>query len=110
MAKTTAAPRDIIVIGGSSGGIEALRTLVRGLAPDLPASVFAVLHMGANSHLARVLAKDSPLPVIPAASGITFERGKVYVAVPGFHLLLHDNHILLRRGPRENLARPAVDP
>ncbi len=36
--------------------------------------------------------------------------GHVCVAVPGAHLLLHDSHIMLRRGPRENLARPAVDP
>jgi two-component system chemotaxis response regulator CheB len=38
-----------------------------------------------------------------------FEHGKVYVGVPGVHLLLHDHHILLRRGPRENYSRPAID-
>src|SRR5205814_9489598 len=48
--------------------------------------------------------------VTPAASGEPLELGHVYVAPPGKHLLLHDSHILLRRGPRENLARPAIDP
>lgn len=110
MATATSATRDIIVIGGSSGGLEALRTLVRNIEPDLPAALFVVMHVGAKSHLAAILAKSGPLPVVPAASGQHFERGTIYVSVPGFHLLLHDGHMLLRRGPRENLARPAIDP
>lgn len=110
MATATSATRDIIVIGGSSGGLEALRTLVRGFEPGLPASVFVVLHMGANSHLAPILGRAGTLPVVAAESGEHFEHGKIYVGVPGLHLLLHDGHILLRRGPRENLSRPAIDP
>lgn len=110
MATATPAARDIIVIGGSGGGLEALRTLVRDLPPDLPAAVFVVLHMGASSHLAQILTRSGPLPTVPAVSGERFEPGKIYVAVPGCHLLLHDGHILLRRGPRENLSRPAIDP
>jgi two-component system chemotaxis response regulator CheB len=76
----------------------------------LPVAVFVVLHMGASSHLAEVLRGRSALPVLRARSGRRIEHGRVYVAVPGVHLLLHDNHVLLRRGPRENLTRPAVDP
>lgn len=110
MVKATSASRDIVVVGGSSGGLEALRRLIRDLPPGFPATMFVVVHMGATSHLADVLAKSGPLSVLPAVSGVLFEPGKVYVAVPGFHLLLHDGHILLRRGPRENLARPAIDP
>ena len=106
----TATNRDIIVVGASAGGLEALRALVRDLDADLPAAVFVVLHIGANSQLAHVVAKDSPLPVLPATRGQRFEHGKIYVGVSGLHLLLHDGHILLRRGPRENLARPAIDP
>jgi two-component system chemotaxis response regulator CheB len=48
--------------------------------------------------------------VLQAENGAHVERGKIYVAGPGAHLLLHDSHILLRRGPRENMARPAIDP
>src|SRR5262245_43839903 len=102
--------RDIVVIGASSGGVEALSLLVQDLAPDLPAAVFAVLHIGATSNLAQALGLRSRLPVLSASSGHTIERGKIYVGVPGAHLLLHDNHVLLRRGPHENLARPAIDP
>src|SRR5207237_1040178 len=57
-----------------------------------------------------VLARASLLGVEEARNGAAIERGKVYVAAPGRHLLLHDSHLLLRRGPRENLSRPAIDP
>lgn len=110
MVKATSATHDIIVIGGSGGGLEALRTLARGLPADLPAAVFVVLHMGATSHLAHILTKSGPLPTVPAVSGEPIQPGRIYVAVPGCHLMLHDGHILLRRGPRENLSRPAIDP
>jgi two-component system chemotaxis response regulator CheB len=101
--------RDVIVIGGSSGALEALRQLLSILPIDLPAAVFVVLHLGPASILPSVLGRDSALPVVAAQSGAAFEPGTVYVGVPGVHLLLHDDHILLRRGPRENYSRPAVD-
>jgi two-component system chemotaxis response regulator CheB len=72
--------------------------------------LFVVLHVGKVSLLASILARSTTLPVVPAQRGATFERGTVYVGVPGMHLLLHDDHILLRRGPRENFTQPAIDP
>jgi two-component system chemotaxis response regulator CheB len=104
------ANRDIIVIGASAGGPEALRVLLSGLPEGLPAAVFVVVHVGEPSYLPGLLDRVSRLPVKRAANGELFARSQVYVAPPGTHLLLHGNHILLRRGPRENLARPAVDP
>jgi two-component system chemotaxis response regulator CheB len=101
---------DIITIGASSGGVSALRELVRELPADLPAAVFIVIHVGVHSHLTAILSKHSRLPVVQAENGARVERGRIYVAGPGAHLLLHDSHILLRRGPRENMARPAIDP
>jgi two-component system chemotaxis response regulator CheB len=101
---------DIIVIGASAGGLQPLQRILSDLPADLPVAVFVVLHMGASSHLAEVLSSRSALPVLRAESGLPIEHGRVYAAVPGVHLLLHDDHLLLRRGPRENLARPAVDP
>jgi two-component system chemotaxis response regulator CheB len=101
--------RDIIVIGGSAGGVEALRALLPNLPADLPAALLIVLHVGADSILPAVLDRTSRLPVTAARSGTALEHGRIYVGVPGVHLLLHDEHILLRRGPRENFARPAID-
>jgi two-component system chemotaxis response regulator CheB len=91
------------------GAVEPLRALVRAMPRDLPATIFIVVHVGESSILASVLEHCSALPVAPAQSGLAFERGRIYVAVPGLHLLLHDDHILMRRGPRENHARPAID-
>jgi two-component system chemotaxis response regulator CheB len=102
--------RDVIVIGASAGGLDALRILLADLPGDLPAAIFVVLHVGEVSHLDRVLDRVSSLLVTPAANAEPFKNGHVYVAPPGKHMLLHDGHILLRRGPRENFARPAVDP
>ncbi len=101
--------RDVIVIGGSSGAIEALSELLKRLPADLPAAIFVVVHIGEESVLPEVLGRRSALPVEAARSGVAFEQGRIYVGIPGVHLLLHDSHILLRRGPRENLSRPAID-
>jgi two-component system chemotaxis response regulator CheB len=100
---------DIIVVGASAGGIDPLQRLCRELPPDLPAAVFIVLHVGIRSHLSDILDRSSSLPVVSAVSGAPIARGTIYVAPPGKHLLLHNGHLLLRRGPRENMARPAVD-
>ncbi|MBX3501068.1 MAG: chemotaxis protein CheB [Alphaproteobacteria bacterium] len=101
---------DIAVIGGSAGSLEVLQRIVANLPEDLPAAIFVVVHTGAVSHLARILDRVSALPVMEAANGAVFEPGHIYVATPDRHLMLHDDHILLRRGPRENLSRPAIDP
>lgn len=100
----------IITIGASAGGVEALQRLVADLPADLPASVFIVLHVGPTSFLADILARVSAMSVCNATSGAILEMGHIYIAPPGNHLLLHDGHMLLRRGPRENLARPSIDP
>jgi two-component system chemotaxis response regulator CheB len=101
--------RDVIVIGASAGGLEPLQLVLAALPSDLKAVVFVVLHVGAASYLPEILARKSALPVRQAISGEPIEFGRVYVAAPELHLLVHDNHLLLRRGPRENLARPAID-
>jgi len=104
------ANRSIIVIGASAGGVDALKRIVSDLPVDLAAAIFVVLHVGPTSYLPEILDRIGPLPAHTARSGAAFKPGNIYVAPPGFHLLLHDDHMMLRRGPRENLARPAIDP
>ena len=104
--------RDMVVVGASAGGVEALRDLVAGLPADLPAAVLVVLHMpsGAHSALAPVLDRLSTLPVRAAREGARLEAGTVTVAVPDRHLLLTEgDRITLSIGPRENGHRPSVD-
>ncbi|HEY1358597.1 MAG TPA: chemotaxis protein CheB [Thermoleophilaceae bacterium] len=104
--------RDVIVVGASAGGVEALERLVSGLPPELPASVFVVLHLlsTGTSVLDSILARSGPLPATVAEDGERFERGHIYVAPPDHHLLIRDEHIQLTLGPRENGHRPAIDP
>ncbi len=106
------AGHDIIVIGASAGGVEALTALVATLPADLPAAVFVVLHLSVSSpsHLPAILARRGPLPVAQAAHGEDIEHGRIYVAPPDQHLRLRDGRVELTRGPRENGVRPAADP
>jgi two-component system chemotaxis response regulator CheB len=103
--------RDVIVLGASAGGVEALTRLCGGLPADLPASVFVVQHVAptARSVLPELLSRAGPLPAAHPADGETVRRGRIYVAPPDLHMLLADGRVHLRRGPHENRTRPAAD-
>jgi two-component system, chemotaxis family, protein-glutamate methylesterase/glutaminase len=104
--------RDIIVIGASLGGIEALRVLVGGLPEDLPAAVFIVQHLAPESPsvLAHVLSRSAAVPISTAGNDEPIDRGRVVVAPPDHHLILQPGRMRIVRGPNENRHRPAVDP
>jgi two-component system, chemotaxis family, protein-glutamate methylesterase/glutaminase len=104
--------RDIIVIGGSAGATGPLKQVLGRLPADLPAAVLIVLHIPARGIgiLSSVASAAGPLPVAEAENGARIEKGRVYLAAPDRHLLVRDGHILLGRGPRENMVRPAIDP
>ncbi len=104
--------RDLIVVGASAGGVQALQRLVADLPPELPAAVLVVLHMmqTGTSVLDNILARAGQLPATQARDGERPERGHVYVAPPNAHLLLRGPYLQLSGGPRENGHRPAIDP
>ncbi|HEX8285232.1 MAG TPA: chemotaxis protein CheB [Pyrinomonadaceae bacterium] len=104
--------RDIVVVGTSAGGVEALRALVGGLPADFPGSVFVVMHTAPDSPgvLAHILDRSGPLPAANATNRERIRPGRVYVAPPDTHLLLEPGVVRLTRGPKENRFRPAVDP
>jgi two-component system chemotaxis response regulator CheB len=104
--------RDIVVIGASAGGVQALQKLVGGLPPDFPAAVFVVLHLwpGSESYLPSILTRAGQLPAVTALDGAAIERRKIYCAPSDYHLLLEAERMLVMRGPRENRFRPAVNP
>jgi two-component system, chemotaxis family, protein-glutamate methylesterase/glutaminase len=106
------ARRDVVVVGGSAGSIQALQALAAGLPPDLPAAVFVVVHVPpyAVSRLPEILARTGPLPAAHAIDGEPIAAGRIYVAPPDRHLLVRGGAVAVSRGPRENHARPAIDP
>jgi two-component system chemotaxis response regulator CheB len=103
--------RNVVALGASAGGVEALTQLVAGLPPDLPYAVLVALHMpaGAPSVLARIMDRSGPLPAVTATDGTKLERGTVHVAVPNRHLLVDDGRVVLSEGPTENGHRPAIN-
>jgi two-component system chemotaxis response regulator CheB len=105
------AGHDVIVIGASAGGVEALMELTRELPPDLQAAVLVVVHLSAASpsELSSVLARGSKLPVVTARHLAEVRHGTVYVAPPDRHLMADDGVLRLSHGPKENLHRPAID-
>jgi two-component system chemotaxis response regulator CheB len=106
------AHRDVIVVGASAGGVTALRQVLGELPRDLPAAAFVVLHMSPDSPglLAQVLARQSALPIHEAVDGEPIRKGHVYVAVPDRHLMVDTERVRVVRGPKQNRARPALDP
>jgi two-component system, chemotaxis family, protein-glutamate methylesterase/glutaminase len=103
--------RGIVVIGASAGGVEALKRLSGSLSPDLPATLFVVLHLPpeGRSMLPAILERSGPLPASHPRDGERFERGRIYVAPPDRHLELEETTVRLSSGPRENGYRPAID-
>src|SRR5687768_13091189 len=104
--------REIVVVGASAGGIEALKRLVAGLPADFPASMFVVLHVAAErtSILPQILGRETKLPVAFAQDREPIRPGHIFIAPPNYHLLIEQNHIHVTSGPREHFSRPAINP
>jgi two-component system, chemotaxis family, protein-glutamate methylesterase/glutaminase len=102
---------DIIVVGASAGGVEALRVLVGKLPGDLPAAVLVVLHVSPEhkSILPRILTGAGPLPAEHAKDGELLEPGRIYVAPPDRHMVVDDGAVGVTRSPPEGGHRPSVD-
>ena len=106
------AKRNIIVIGASAGGVEALSRLVAGLPAGLNAAVFVALHVSAHgkSMMPEILSRAGVLPAVHPEDGEEIREGRLYVAPPDRHLLVKRGRVRVVRGPRENGHRPAIDP
>jgi two-component system chemotaxis response regulator CheB len=105
------AQRDLIVIGASAGGVEALTRLFSALPADLPAAVVVAIHTARNppSQLAAILARAGKLEVSEIRDHERLRRGGLYLAPPDHHLLVRGEYVRVTRGARENLHRPSID-
>jgi two-component system chemotaxis response regulator CheB len=104
--------RNIIVIGASAGGFEALKRLVASLPPGLDAAIFIVWHMPPDVRgiLPQVLNRQNTILATNATDREPIVYNRIYVAPPDRHLVVEDGFMRVTRGPRENRFRPAVDP
>jgi two-component system chemotaxis response regulator CheB len=114
-AKLTAermAAVDIIVIGASAGGLQALLDILEQLPSTLPAPILVVMHTppGRHSNLADVVSRGGTLPASFVQRDQVLESGHVYLAAPDFHMLVTEIGATLNHGPKENGFRPAIDP
>src|SRR5947207_277094 len=105
--------RNIIVIGTSAGGLDALDEIVRQLPADIPASIFIVQHLAPQNSgeaLLERLGKYRSFRCKLAEDGESFKPGRIYIAPADYHLLVKKGSLLVTKGARENRYRPAIDP
>jgi two-component system, chemotaxis family, protein-glutamate methylesterase/glutaminase len=103
--------KNIIVVGSSYGGIDALKILAEDLPQDLPASIFIVQHLASNSPgiLPEIITNAGALSTSFPSDYEKIRQGRIYVAPPDRHLLIENGFIRITRGPKENRFRPAID-
>ncbi len=107
---------DVLAIGASTGGPNALAEIFTLLPPGLPVPIVVVQHMPPmfTQMLAERLSKNSQVPTVEAKSGTALEPGKAWIAPGDHHLTLVREGTQVRtsvnQDPHENACRPAVDP
>jgi two-component system chemotaxis response regulator CheB len=105
------ATHDIVLIGASAGGVEAISAIVAGLPRDLPAAVLVVLHVSrGRSVLPEILTRAGRLPATHPNDGEQIQYGRIYVAPPDHHMTIEGDVVRITHGPSENGVRPALDP
>ena len=100
----------LVVIGSSAGGIEALSTLVATLPPDFPAPIVIAQHLDPTrpSHLEEILARRSRLPVRTVSNLAQLEPGVIFVVPANQHVEITDGTLSLREDATGR-SKPSVD-
>ncbi|MGQ7933622.1 chemotaxis protein CheB [Paraburkholderia sp. D1E] len=104
--------RDIVVVGGSLGGLDALRSILDGLPRPFPGCMLVVLHTGPSSPglLAKMVAPFTSLKAAYANGGEAVEAGRLFIAPAGCHMTIGPGgSVKLEDGPKVRHARPAAD-
>src|SRR5690349_3262216 len=94
---------NIIVMGASAGGLEALDRVIGGLPALLPVSSFVVQHMAPESTgdaLLQRLARHKSFKCKLARDGESFKAGSLYIAPADYHLLVKKKTVLVTKGAR----------
>jgi two-component system chemotaxis response regulator CheB len=102
---------DLIVVGASWGGLDALTVLVRGLPPDLAVPLVIVQHRDADaeSFLSGLLQQWTAGKVLEPEDKDPIEPGHIYVAPANYHLLVETGHLSLTTEAPVRYSRPSID-
>jgi two-component system chemotaxis response regulator CheB len=102
----------IIVMGASTGGFEAFKTIIKNLPPDFDVPIFIVWHMSPDIRgiLPQVFNRTNSIYAAHGYNNEPIKSNRIYVAPPDYHMLIEDGKIRITHGPRENRFRPAIDP
>ena len=104
---------ELVAIGTSLGGLNALSALLAGLPPGLAVPIVIVQHRAISSDgggLAQLLQEHTPLTVVEAEDKMPIESGTVYLAPADYHLLIESRGLLaLSTDPPVRAARPSID-
>jgi two-component system, chemotaxis family, protein-glutamate methylesterase/glutaminase len=106
---------DVLVIGSSTGGPQALFRLLKDMAA-LPQPILITQHMPATftTILAEHIQRVAGRPAVEAVDGSPIERSHIYIAPGDFHMLVESEgaqrRIRLSKAAPENFCRPSVDP
>jgi two-component system, chemotaxis family, protein-glutamate methylesterase/glutaminase len=107
-----AGAHDLVVLGASWGGLNAIRVVLGGLAAGFGAPVVVVQHRSSESHptaLQELLAASTVLGVCEVEDKQALEPGRVYLAPPGFHTLVDGDHLALSVEAAVSHSRPSID-
>ena len=104
--------RDLVTIGASAGGVEALSTLFSQLPANFPGAIAVVVHRSPlfEGDLAGVLGRTTALAVAEPVDGELLQPQRIYLAPRDMHMVVENGRVRVHRGPKEHHTRPAVDP
>ena len=102
---------DVVALGASAGGVEALHVVVSAFPVAFPAAVLVVQHMDPRhkSMLAGLLARRCVMHVKQATAGEEVRPGTVYIAQPDAHLLVRERRLVLTDTALVHFSRPSID-
>jgi two-component system, chemotaxis family, protein-glutamate methylesterase/glutaminase len=110
-------PFEVLAIGSSTGGPQALFQLLTSLRGTLSRPIFITQHMPSTftTILAEHISRSTGWPAAEAVDGEIVRQARVYIAPGDFHMLVElasggETIIRLNKAPAENFCRPAVDP
>jgi two-component system chemotaxis response regulator CheB len=108
-----APPFELVAIGCSSGGIDALRHVLSPLPKNFGPPIIIVTHVGeipGGSSLAVIIQEFTKLPVVEAWDKAEIAAGHIYIAPSGYHLLVEEDKTLsLSTDPKVCNVRPSID-